>query len=283
MLSLKEYTTFGIGGVAPQVVVATDADALASARGIVLGRGSNVLVSDKGVDVPVIINRAGAISRSGDCVIVESGASLGAVCGFCELNGLGGMEWAVGIPGTVGGAIKTNAGAFGKSMATVTRHADVLRADKIVRLCNTELGFGYRTSAITDGDVVLRVCLSLTACDSTAITLAENYYRSVRRKKQPCGRSAGSVFKNPDGYYAAQLIESCGLKGAKFGGAIISEHANIIINYNNATSDDVYALMNLCAETVYNRYGILLKLEQVLIGDFDKNGFLGRLSHAYDV
>lgn len=282
--SLSAYTTFGIGGRARRISIARSRSELIDLApdALVLGRGSNVLVSDDGYDGDVVINRYDDIVFNGDLVVAGSGACLASVSSAAARCGLSGLEWAIGIPGSVGGAVRMNAGAFGGAISDRLLYADVLRGGAVVRLGRGELGFSYRHSAIADDDVVIAAAFLLDKI-SAAVTLARcGEYTERRRSKQPSGKSAGSVFKNPSGISVGKVLDGAGLKGLRNGGAVISPvHANIIVNTGDATADDVCGLIRIMKGELEAR-GIEAKEEIIYVGGF-KNGVLGRLPHAYDI
>ncbi len=282
--SLSAYTTFGIGGRARRISVARSRSELIDLApdALVLGRGSNVLVSDDGYDGDAVINRYDDIVFNGDLVVAGSGACLASVSAAAARCGLSGLEWAIGIPGSVGGAVRMNAGAFGGAISDRLLYADVLRGGAVVRLGRGELGFSYRHSAIADDDVVIAAAFLLDKI-SAAVTLARcGEYTERRRSKQPSGKSAGSVFKNSSGISVGKVLDGAGLKGLRNGGAVISPvHANIIVNTGDATADDVCGLIRIMKGELEAR-GIEAKEEIIYVGGF-KNGVLGRLPHAYDI
>ncbi len=282
--SLSAYTTFGIGGRARRISVARSRSELIdlASDALVLGRGSNVLVSDDGYDGDAVINRYDDIVFNGDLVVAGSGACLASVSAAAARCGLSGLEWAIGIPGSVGGAVRMNAGAFGGAISDRLLYADVLRGGAVVRLGRGELGFSYRHSAIADDDVVIAAAFLLDKI-SAAVTLVRcGEYTERRRSKQPSGKSAGSVFKNPSGISVGKVLDGAGLKGLRNGGAVISPvHANIIVNTGDATADDVCGLIRIMKGELEAR-GIEAKEEIIYVGGF-KNGVLGRLPHAYDI
>ena len=280
--SLSAYTTFGIGGRARRILLARSRSELIDLApdALVLGRGSNVLVSDDGYDGDVVINRYDDILFNGDLVVAGSGTCLASVSAAAARCGLSGLEWAIGIPGSVGGAVRMNAGAFGGAISDRLLYADVLRGGAVVRLGRGELGFSYRHSAIADDDVVIAAAFLLDKI-SAAVTLARcGEYTERRRSKQPSGKSAGSVFKNPSGISVGKVLDGAGLKGLRNGGAVISPvHANIIVNTGDATADDVCGLIRIMKGELEAR-GIEAKEEIIYVGGF-KNGVLGRLPPAY--
>lgn len=269
--SLSAWTTFGIGGKAKRLTVARTRGELIdlAPSALVLGRGSNILASDDGYDGRVVINRYANISRNGVLVTAGSGTRLFELCGYLKDNGLSGMEWAIGIPASVGGALTMNAGAFGGEMKDVVVYADVLRGGRLVRLDGRELDLRYRHSAIADGDVVIDVAFGLKNDLAAAIEGRHKSYALLRGQKQPIGKSAGSVFKNPPGISVGKILDEAGLKGKRIGGAIVSpKHANVIINCGNATARDVTALIAVC-KTVLCEKGVAAEEEIKYIGNFD--------------
>lgn len=272
MERLSAYTTFGIGGAARETVIADCAARLQECvcRGaLILGGGSNVLVSDDGYDGVVCINRFGSLTVSGDLAVAGSGLRLGVLSNMLAEYGRAGLEWAVGIPGTVGGAVRMNAGAFGSCVADRLVYADVFRDGKLLRLYNAELGFGYRTSAIVGGDAVVSAAFRTDSGDVNEIKRRTAEIAAKRAATQPLGKSAGSVFKNPDGIHIAELIERAGFKGYAVGGAKVSEkHANIIVNIGGATAKDVRDLIDRIKNELLCRYDVAAKEEIVYIGEF---------------
>jgi UDP-N-acetylmuramate dehydrogenase len=286
---LGRFTTLGVGGPARYFALAADADALerwlywGQQRGLeclVLGWGSNVVVADGGYRGLVIVNRRRSGARRLDVQVKELGpevhvstdAALGlrdVACWACE-KGFHGLEWATGIPGTIGGAIADNAGAFGGSMERLVTGATVIGPSGSIQMPAEGLGFGYRSCSYlpATGSVVSRAHLSLLQGDARdCLTQAADCQRR-RRETQPAGRSAGSVFRNPPDAAAGALIEECGLKGKRVGGAIISrKHANFILNRGGATAGDVISLMRLARRAVHERFGMLLEPEVRLVGD----------------
>lgn len=268
MDSLSRYTTFGIGGAARRIVTVRSRGELADADGLILGGGSNVLVSDAGYDGTVVINRFESVTLDGAEATVGSGTRLPYLARYLAERGLGGLEWAEGIPGTVGGAVVMNAGAFGSCIADSLLYADVLRGGELLRIPRDGLKFGYRQSAVEVGEKVLSATFALRYADPTASLKLCDGYAAVRRSKQPRGRSAGSVFKNPAGMSIGRLIEQAGLKGYTVGGARISDvHANVIINTGGATARDVLRIIDT-VKTAMLAIGVEAEEEIVYIGDF---------------
>ncbi|MDE7164158.1 MAG: UDP-N-acetylmuramate dehydrogenase [Clostridiales bacterium] len=268
--TLSDWTTFGIGGAAKRIDVATSRGALVdlAGRGFVLGRGSNILASDGGYDGNIVINRYEQLSRDGSTVYAGSGTRLSALCSFAAELGLSGMEWAVGIPGTVGGAVRMNAGAFLGSVSDVIMYAEVLRDGKLMTIPKSDLGFGYRSSGLTGSDVVVGAAFALTPDSPTACFKRGEKYNVLRRNSQPRGKSAGSIFKNPIGASVGKILDEAGLKGLRRGGAVISPvHANIIVNTDNASAHDVCALIRVMRD-VLTSSGVEAQEEIIYLGDF---------------
>lgn len=286
---LASHTTFHIGGPADLFVTAESEEELLAlvelARRremdfLLLGAGSNVLVSDRGVRGLVILNRASDAhfipQREGATLHAASGAPLSRLARRAVRQGLGGLEWAVGIPGTLGGAIVQNAGAHGSCIADVVTQVRIVDEMDLVRtLPLGELALGYRTSRFRHGrvgnpsEVILSAELKLTTQPREELQARMADYLAQRRATQPWLPSAGSVFKNPPGDYAARLIEGAGLKGMRQGDAMIApEHANFIVNVGNARASDVKALIDQVQTVVAQRFGVELELEIQLVGDW---------------
>ena len=280
------HTSFRIGGPADLYAVATSAlelvELVSLAREhdvpyLIIGRGTNVLVADVGIRGLVIENGGQEIWFEDDAVLyAESGALLGDLARESARRGLGGLEWAVGIPGSVGGAIVGNAGAYGSYIGDVTRKATVLTPDGTVRtLSATEIGFGYRTSRFKGqagkGEQEIILSAEFALRPEPVQSLAEKMADYTRRREasQPTEPSAGSVFKRTKQYPAGFLIEQAGLKGTRIGGAQISpKHANFIVNLGQARAADVKALIDLAREQVRERFGVELELEIELVGEW---------------
>jgi UDP-N-acetylmuramate dehydrogenase len=281
-----------VGGPADALAEAETADELAEIVTvlwktefpfIVLGGGSNVLVSDAGVRSVVVLNR----SRPGEgfyfeeaaeppTVWAESGMNLSALARQAGLRGLSGLEWASAIPGTLGGAVIGNAGAHGSDMASSLVVADILHREAGCQRWPVErLEYRYRGSALKGMRspqpqvVVLSATLRLGRSTPAAVQARMDEIAEKRRKIQPPGASTGSMFRNPPGDYAGRLIEAAGLKGARIGGAEISpQHANFFINSSNATAADIRALIELARNAVAEKFGVKLELEIELIGEW---------------
>ncbi|HEX6270510.1 MAG TPA: UDP-N-acetylmuramate dehydrogenase [Anaerolineales bacterium] len=281
---LAPYTSARTGGPADILLIADSADELArivkllrkeNVNYTVLGGGSNVLVSDRGVRGVVVLNRAkGVRFHNGDqpSVTAEAGVVFSNLANRCASKGLAGLEWAATVPGTVGGAVYGNAGAFGGDIAGNLIWAELLTEDGREKFSPAQMAYGYRTSVLKRGEldaIVLSAELSLMNSTKEEVTVKIEQFSAHRRATQPPGASMGSMFKNPDGDYAGRLIEAVGLKGARIGNAEISPlHGNFFINHENTKAEDIRALIVLVQETVKEKLGVELELEIELIGDW---------------
>lgn len=276
-VSLKKYTTYKIGGKASCVVYPKNTTSLikvlkfAKAKNIkykMLGNGSNLIFSDKDYDgILIKLNEFDDIEVYGKKIKVGAGYSLMKLSRVAQKNSLTGLEFAAGIPGTVGGAIFMNAGAYKSDMGYIVQTVKVLTPDyKVVEFENKELNFHYRTSFFKKHKdfICLETVLKLEKGDKTKIAEVMKNRLKRRVESQPLNYpSAGSVFRNPKDMFAGELIEKAGLKGKKIGGAMISDkHANFIVNTGNASSEDVKKLITLAQETVKEKYDVDLLLEQ---------------------
>lgn len=248
---------------------------------LILGRGSNVLVSDVGIRGVVIENNCAAYelrvngNNGGQSasLYAESGASLPGLAYRTARQGWAGLEWAIGIPASVGAAVVNNAGAHDGDTATSMIRTTIL-GDRgtVYRAAPDSLEFDYRRSRLKGNqcrEIILSAEFALVRDDPRALALRMARYTEHRRATQPAEPSVGSVFMNPPGDYAGRLIESCGLKGADMGGALISpKHANWIINTNGATASDIMSLINLMRDKVYSEFGVKLKLEIEPVGEW---------------
>jgi UDP-N-acetylmuramate dehydrogenase len=235
----------------------------------VIGGGSNLLVAQAGVDGLAIKVVASHFAVDGNVVRASAGVNLANMARRLAKQGYGGLEWAANVPGTVGGAVVNNAGAFGGDMAGCLESATVVDTDGRVEL--TDLGYAYRTSVLkrrTLGDVaVVTAALRVHTSTPEVADARVKGFNAQRMRSQPRILSAGSVFANPEGTFAGKLVEEAGLKGTWVGGAQISEqHANFIVNPGGATADDVYCLMQLARRAVFERCGICLQPEIELFG-----------------
>ncbi len=273
---LSEYTTFKTGGCAAVFVEPESAEALSEAvkffkkRNVkyrVLGNGSNLIVPDEGTDFPVIhIGRKMAEVRAvGNELFCKAGALLSSAARTALKESLTGMEFAHGIPGSVGGAVRMNAGAYGGEMKDIVKEIEFIDENgDIKRMSGSEAEFGYRKSIFQKKNyIVTEAAVELKKGDCRLIDEKMKDLAARRREKQPLEfPSAGSVFKRPEGYFAAALIEEAGLKGLSVGGAEVSEkHAGFIINKGGATASDVLALIEKVREKVKEHSGVLLEPE----------------------
>lgn len=277
---MSSHTTFKVGGpadlfVTPQTCQELVSDiALARERGLayfVLGKGSDLLVSDAGYrGVVFALGDLNSIEREGDVLVVGPGASLEDVCERACAEGLGGIEFACGIPGSIGGACFMNAGAYDGCMADVLESVRVLMRDGEVReVAAADLALGYRTSLIrTEGMVVLEARLRLVPRDTQAIRDKMDDLNRRRREKQPLEYgSAGSTFKRPEGHFAGKLIMDAGLKGYRVGDAAVSEkHAGFVVNLGHATADDVRQVIAHVQAEVERQFGVRLEPEVRFLG-----------------
>lgn len=273
---MTRRTTFGIGGPAlllrprsrAELQAAMTLCREAGEEPFILGRGSNLLVSDSGISRPVIQLDGDftAITREGNTLRCGAGASLIAVCRAAAENSLSGIEWGYGIPGSLGGGVYMNAGAYGGEMKDILTEVTFLdEAGEYRTLPAAELSLSYRHSIFEDrpGTVIVGAVLTLTPGDPAAIRAAMEDYMSRRREKQPLEYgSAGSTFKRPVGNYASALVDQCGLKGLSVGGAEVSrKHAGFIINRGGATAADVRELIAEVQRIVREKTGYTLECE----------------------
>ena len=286
---MNGHTSFGIGGPADFLVYPEDRDDLLAllqqikARGLpsfVIGGGTNLLVRDGGFRGVIISLRRmqrislereyRAIGGTFGVLSAEAGAFLPKVLAFAADEGLTGLEFAAGIPGTVGGAICMNAGTAGGEIGDVVESVSLLSPErKLIVRSKGEIGFGYRTSSVPDGHLVLDARMVLRRDDKEKIRARIKELLETRKRHQPGGYpNAGSLFKNPQQESAGRLIEEAGLKGKKIGGAQVSDkHANFIVNVNKATARDVLQLMEVVKKTVLEVHGVRLEPEIKVIGE----------------
>ncbi len=289
-VSLARYTSARVGGTADMFLMVQNVSDLQMAVEtahtlavpyFVLGGGSNILVADPGVRGLVIMNRAREVKfrNTGFSVIctVESGMNLSSLARQCIARGLGGLEWAVSVPGTVGGAVVGNAGAHGGDMSSALVAATIWEPGEGARIySNEELAYGYRDSLLkreqaeTDPRrVVLIAELELKPEPVDVLIARADGFTAHRKQTQPGGASTGSMFKNPEHYYAGYLIEAAGLKGLRMGDAAISEkHANFFVNEGKASAENVRALIAEAWHAVREQFGVELELEVELVGDW---------------
>ncbi len=281
---LAPYTSARIGGPADIFVTADSAAELARIVKLfwkeempftILGGGSNVLVSDKGIRGAVVLNRAKAVRfHNGDqpSVTVESGVIFSNLANRCASKGFGGVEWAATVPGTIGGAVYGNAGAFGGDMTGNLMCADLLTISGREKYSVEQMGYGYRTSVLKRGEVkaiVLVAELSLKNSTKEEATVNIQQFGAHRKATQPPGASMGSMFKNPNGDYAGKLIEAAGLKGTRIGNAEVSPlHGNFFVNHGATKAEDIRALIELVQKTVKEKSDVELELEIEFLGEW---------------
>ncbi|MCQ6279752.1 UDP-N-acetylmuramate dehydrogenase [Bacillus sp. EB600] len=279
---LSLYTTIKIGGPADLLIEPSSIESLEKVMEIVqahnlswraIGRGSNLLVSDKGIDGAVIRLGAelGGVEINGNEIKVGSGYSLVSLATMISKKGLSGLEFASGIPGSVGGAVYMNAGAHGSDISRILTKAHILFEDgKIEWLSNEEMDFSYRTSILQKKrpGIVVEAIFKLVEGDRAEIVASMQKNKDYRKETQPWNYPcAGSIFRNPLPNYAGRLIEDAGLKGFSIGGAKISElHGNFIVNSGNATAKDVLAVIQHVKDTIYDLYQIKMETEVEVIG-----------------
>lgn len=279
---LSRHTTFRVGGPAdlfltPDSTQISDVMQILKAHQVsatVIGNGSNLLVGDKGIRGAVIEfgKQIAQIHVDGSKIMAEAGAALAAVAQQAYKAGLADMEFAAGIPGSVGGALVMNAGAYGGEMKDIVESVKVLSKDgKIMELSNEQMDFSYRHSCVTEQEyLVLSAVLKLQQEEPEKILARMEQLREQRVSKQPLEYpSAGSTFKRPEGYFAGKLIMDSGLRGYRVGGAQVSEkHCGFVINTGDATAEDVRSLMKHVTEIVYAKFGVTLEPEVKFLGEF---------------
>jgi UDP-N-acetylmuramate dehydrogenase len=283
---LSGYTAARIGGLADALVLVHSADELAFAAEkfwkqdmpfLLLGGGSNVLVSDNGVRDVVIINRARSIKFTTQteppCVLAESGVTPNDISQRAARLGLAGFEWAAGIPGSLGGALYGNAGAFDGDIAGNLITLELIHRQHGRQVWTAEkMEYGYRTSVLKrehSPAIILSADLGLSHGNPQVIQAKMEQFSQRRHNTQPAGASLGSMFKNPPGEKAARLIEATGLKGRRIGNAEISfQHANFFINHGQTRAEDIKALIELARNSVAEKFGINLELEIEFVGEW---------------
>ncbi|MBW4829565.1 MAG: UDP-N-acetylmuramate dehydrogenase [Clostridiaceae bacterium] len=278
---MKNHTSFKIGGPTDIMVIPGSEKELIEGIKIckdnninyyIMGNGSNLLASDKGIEGVVIkiSEEFGDIVVNDTFIKAESGALLTVVSKKALKNSLTGLEFASGIPGSIGGAITMNAGAYGGEMKDIVTKVRCLDSDgNVVEYSNEEMEFRYRKSRVEDeGLIVLSVEMELEKGDYKAIEEKMRELTEKRTSKQPLHLpSAGSTFKRPEGYFAGKLIDDSGLRGIRYGGAQVSEkHCGFIVNIDNATSEDVRTLIKTVQKIVKDNYGVELETELKIIG-----------------
>ncbi|MDD7363258.1 MAG: UDP-N-acetylmuramate dehydrogenase [Peptoniphilus sp.] len=279
---MKHVTSFQIGGAVDYFIEPDSVDALKRAilrlneediPWMVMGKGTNMVVSDKGIRGAVIRleKQFEAVSVDGTRVTAEGGASLRKVAEIAQQHGLSGLEFAHGIPGAVGGAMTMNAGAYGGEMKDIVSSVRVMKRDgTIADIDGDEMEFEYRNSRVyTEKLVVLSATFALEEGDGEEIRARMDDLWARRLSKQPLEYpSAGSTFKRPEGYFAGQLIDQAGLRGLRHGDAQVSEkHCGFVINRGNATCKEVVELIRTVQEAVYAKHGVELETEVKVLGE----------------
>ncbi|MBR7185011.1 MAG: UDP-N-acetylmuramate dehydrogenase [Clostridia bacterium] len=279
-LILAQHTTFRIGGPAAVAIFPAHREAALAALAVIadvdaplalIGNGSNLLCADAGFDgVALFTGHMKQMGFSGTTAHVDAGVPLTAFSAEAQRHGLDGLAFGYGIPGSMGGAVRMNAGAYGGEMADVVCTSTCYDLQTRTVHTITDHAFAYRQSiyAAHPERVILSVDLALREGDAAAIAAQMQDFMQRRRDKQPLEwPNAGSVFKRPVGYFAGKLIEDCGLKGRQIGGAQVSEkHAGFIINRSNATADDVRKLIEVIQATVLSAFGVSLECELIYLG-----------------
>ena len=278
---LSELSSFKIGGAAALIIMPkTEAELGLLCREAyrrevpleALGKGSNILFADKGYSGVLVQPSLRDIMLDGDIIICGAGVSLSRLCAFACDNALSGLEFAYGIPGSVGGAVYMNAGAYGGEMRdVVVAVSHIEPGGKRGELKDEELDFSYRHSAYSAcKNIITMVTLRLKKGSTGAIRAKMDDYMKRRRDNQPLEYpSAGSTFKRPEGAYASELVDRCGLKGLSVGGAMVSKkHAGFLINYDNASAADMLALISQVRDEVKRKTGFCLECEIKQMGDF---------------
>lgn len=282
-VEMKSHTSFRVGGKARYFAKPESAEEVALSKDFakenglplfVLGRGSNVVVSDAGFD-GVIIQLGKPFSQfkfDGETLSAGAGASLSALARACATLGLSGLHLLAGIPGSVGGAVSMNAGAYGQEISKTLEAVQFLGEDNAIREFSAEeCLFGYRSSAFRESaKILLSATFSLKRGQAADLLAEQKRVLEERRQKQPLEYpSAGSMFKRPENAFPGALIEQAGLKGLRIGGAEVStKHANFIVNADNASAEDVYRLSELVREKVFQKSGIRLEREVIFLGKF---------------
>jgi UDP-N-acetylmuramate dehydrogenase len=280
---MARYTTFRVGGKAEVLCPVETVERLQAVMAflhqeaipyLVIGRGSNLLVKDGGIEGVVLMLKGGlaTIEKSlegGSIVTGGGGLSITELLRYCGNEGLGGLEFLAGIPGTLGGAVAMNAGAWGQDVgARVGRVQLVMPHADVVTMTREDMHFSYRSSSTPRGAVIVAVELALDRVEPEEVTAKVETCLKERQEKQPLKHpSVGSIFKNPPNGYAGALIEKAGLKGKRIGGAMISpKHANWIVNMGGAQAKDILALMKLARQRVKEQTGIVLDPEIKVVG-----------------
>lgn len=280
---MKNHTSFKLGGPADIFIEPDDISELVetiknlrenSTPYYIIGNGSNILVSDKGLRGAVVKigEKFGSVDINDNSIIAECGILLSSLSKMAAKSGLTGMEFASGIPGALGGAVTMNAGAYGGEMKDIIEWVEVLDMDlKLKKLQNAEMRFGYRKSIIEPGKhIVIRCCIRLKKGNPEEINRIMAELTEKRKSKQPIHLpSAGSTFKRPEGHFAGKLIEDAGLRGFSLGGAQVSDlHCGFVVNNGDATAQDVYDLIKHVQKAVYEKFNVKLEPEVKILGEF---------------
>jgi len=281
-VSMKNHTSFKIGGTADEFAEVENVEQIIElieyAKNkhmpyTIIGNGTNLLVSDKGIR-GLVIQLSNSYSNSevdGNLIKADSGCLLTKLSLLALKNNLEGMEFASGIPGTLGGAIYMNAGAYGGEMKAIVKSVTYLQDGKVKTIYKDELEFGYRKSRFTNNDaVIVSAEIELKTGNREEIKAKMDDYRQRRTDKQPLlVPSAGSTFKRPEGYFAGKLIEDAGLKGYRIGDAMVSDkHSGFVVNAGNATCEEILDLIRHIQVTVFEKFGVELETEVRMMGEF---------------
>lgn len=278
---MSKHTSLRVGGPADLFVRVVSEDDLRGAvavarqrelRVFVLGGGTNLLVSDRGIRGVVLENAWSEESVDGPEITASSGTPLAHVAAVAARHGITGLEWMATVPGTVGGAVHGNAGAFGSETKDVLVDAELMDLEgKTLTATNADLGYAYRTSALQGSPrIVLRARFHGAPGDRATAVRRIKEIANERAAKQPLAQpNTGSIFRNPPGDFAGRLVEAAGLKGRNVGGAMVSEkHANFIVNTGDAKASDILELMRLCQREVKARFGVDLVPEVEVVGEW---------------
>lgn len=285
-IEMKDYTSFKAGGKAAEMVIVESVEELreilaeidqANRPYLMLGNGSNTLIKDSGFSGTVVklgesFHQVKIHGESGEKLVCGCGALMSSVAKAALAESLTGFEFASGIPGSIGGAVFMNAGAYGGEMKDIVESVNLVSRDgKVLRtVSGEEMDFSYRHSILQEtGEVAVSVVLRLSKGDAAEISETMRDLTKRRNEKQPVQYpSAGSFFKRPEGFFAGKLIQDAGLKGLSVGGAQVSElHSGFIINKGGATATDIIDLMHLVQNTVFDKFGVKLEPEVRIIGD----------------
>jgi len=279
--SMKAHTSFKVGGCTDVLLIPSTTEKMIeivnrindeSREYMIIGKGTNIIVSDKGIR-GIVIKTTGItdIKKNDTLIIVDAGVNLAKLAHIAYENGLSGLEFASGIPGTLGGAIHMNAGAYDGEMKDIIEYTEYINnRGELTRITNSEHEFKYRESVFQSNDkIILRAGLRLTKGIKEEIKGKMHDFNKKRKEKQPIEMPcAGSVFKRPEGHFAGKLIEDAGLKGFSIGGAMISKkHCGFIVNTGDATSGDILELIEYVQKEVLKKFNVKLEREVKIIGE----------------